>query len=133
VRLQDHLQGTVGPAIGGYAMIEYGDTVMVCMSGAKDSHALLDILLALQRRAPASVKLIAVNVDQKQPNFSEYIFPEYLSRLGEDFRIVEADTYPVVEEKIPEGKTTCSLSSRLRRCNDPLKSCTGHNLKRSMT
>lgn len=115
IRLQDHLQATVGRAIGDYRMIEDGDRVMVCMSGGKDSHALLDILLALQKRAPAAFSIVAVNIDQKQPNFPEEVLPDYLKRLGVEFKIVEADTYAVVKEKIPEGKTTCSLCSRLRR------------------
>lgn len=115
IRLRNSLISSVGKAIGDYNMIEEGDTVLTCMSGGKDSHAMLMILLALQERAPINFTIVAMNLDQKQPGFPADILPTYFEKLGIDYRIVEADTYSVVKEKIPEGKTTCSLCSRLRR------------------
>ena len=114
-KLHKKLRRQVGRAIADYAMIEAGDRVMVCVSGGKDSYAMLDILLSLQRNAPVSFELVAVNLDQKQPGFPEHVLPEYLSELGVEFHIVEEDTYSVVREHTPEGKPTCPLCSRLRR------------------
>ncbi|WP_334058089.1 tRNA 2-thiocytidine(32) synthetase TtcA [Polaribacter sp. P097] len=109
------LQKSVAQAIQQYTMIEEGDKIMVCLSGGKDSYTLLDLLLYFQKVAPINFDLIAVNLDQKQPGFPEEVLPTYLSNLKVDFKIIEKNTYKVVMDKTPEGKTTCSLCSRLRR------------------
>ncbi len=115
IKLEKRLLRLTGQAIADYRMIEAGDRVMVCLSGGKDSHGLLDLLLTLRQRAPIEFDLVAVNLDQKQPGFPAHVLPEYLAVRGVPFHIETQDTYSIVKRLVPEGKTTCSLCSRLRR------------------
>jgi tRNA 2-thiocytidine biosynthesis protein TtcA len=114
-RLAKRLRHQVGRAIADFGMIEDGDRVMACLSGGKDSYTMLDVLLQLQRKAPVSFSITAVNLDQKQPGFPEHVLPDHLRSIGVDFHVLEQDTYSVVSRVVPEGKTMCSLCSRLRR------------------
>jgi len=114
-KLQKRLRREMGQAIADYNMVEDGDRIMVCLSGGKDSYTMLDILLNLKQNAPINFDVLAVNLDQKQPDFPEHILPDYLSSLGVDYHVIEQDTYSVVKRVVPEGKTTCGLCSRMRR------------------
>lgn len=114
-KLIKRLRRQVGQAVTDYAMIEPGDRIMVCLSGGKDSYAMLDLLLGLKQAAPIDFDLMAVNLDQKQPGFPEHVLPEYLESLGVNYHVIEKDTYSVVKRVVPEGKTTCGLCSRMRR------------------
>ncbi len=116
-KLNRKMKKTVWNAINEFNMIEEGDKLMVCLSGGKDSYFMLDVLMQIQKASVFNFEIVAVNLDQKQPGFPEHILPEYLSKVGVDFEIIEEDTYSIVKEKTPEGKTTCSLCSRLRRGN----------------
>ena len=114
-KLIKRLRANVGKAINDYNMLVEGDKIMVCLSGGKDSYTMLDILIGLQKIAPINFSIVAVNLDQGQPGFPEHILPEYLTKLGVEFKIINEDTYSTVKRVIPEGKTTCGLCSRLRR------------------